>query len=88
MKKGLSGIMTALLIDVTWDWLDNKDLLGLMGQEVSGACRRLPCNQNSELISSRVEPNLVSRLAGLRVHGHQNQLSASDNAAIFIILVP
>ena len=26
--KGLLGIMTALLIDVIWDWLDNKDVLG------------------------------------------------------------
>ena len=34
VKKGLSGIMPALLIDVTWDWLDSKDLLGLKGQEV------------------------------------------------------
>ena len=88
VKKGLSGIMTALLIDVTWDWLDNKDLLGLTGQDVSGVCRKRPCNQNSELISSRVEPLLVSRSAGLRAPGHQNQVSASDKAAISIILVP
>ena len=88
VKKGLLGIMTALLIDVTWDWLDNKDLLSLMGQDVSGVVRKLPCNQNLELISSRVEPVLVSRSAGLRAPGHQNQLSALDNAAISIILVP
>ena len=74
VKKGLLGIMTALLVDVTWDWLDNKDLLGLTGQDVSGVCRKLPFNQNLELISSRVEPVLVSRLAGLRAPGLQNQL--------------
>ena len=87
MKKGLSGIMTALLIDVIWDWLDNRDLLGLTGQDVSGVGRKLPYNQNSELMSSRVEPVLVSRLAGLSVPGHQNQLSPLNKAAISIILV-
>ena len=88
VKKGLSGIMTALLIVVVWDWLDNKDLLGLTGQDVSGVGRKLPCNQNTELMSSRVEPVIVSRLAGLSVPGHQNQLSALDSAVISIILVP
>ena len=88
VKKGQSGIMTALLIDVVWDWLDNRDLLGLRCQNVSGVGRKLPCNQNSELMSSRVEPVLGSRSAGLSVPGHQNQLSALDSAAISIILVP
>ena len=88
VKKGLSGNITALLIDAFWDWLDNRDLLDLTGQDFSGSGKKLPCNQNLELISSRVEPILVSRLAGLSVPRHQNQLSASDNAAISKILVP
>ena len=88
VKKRLSEIMTALLIDVIWDRLDNKDLLGFTSQEVSGVGRKLPCNQNLELMSSRVEPALVSRSAGLRAPGHQNQLSAFDSAAISIILDP
>ena len=88
VKKGLLGIITALLINVTLDWLDKKELLGLSGQDVSGECRKLPCNQNLELISSSVEPILVSRSAGLRAPVHQNQLSVLDNAAISIILVP
>ena len=88
VKKGLLGIMTALLIDVIWDLLDNKDLLGLKGQEVSEVGRKLPCNQNLEVISSRVKPVLVSRSAGFRAPGHQNMLLASDSAAISIILAP
>ena len=67
VKKGLSGIMTALLIDVIWDWLDNKDVLGLTGQDFYGVGKNLPGSQNLELISSRVEPVLVSRSARLRV---------------------
>ena len=85
--KGLLGIMTALLIDVIWDWLDNKDVMGLTCQDFSGVGRKLPCSQNLELISSKVEPLLLSRSARLRVPGHQNQLSVLDNAAISIILV-
>ena len=88
VKKGLLGIMTALLIEVIWDWLDNKDVLGLTGQEFFGAGRKLLCNQNLELISSRVEPLLVSRLVGLSVPGHQIQSSALNNTAISIILAP
>ena len=64
MKKGLSGIMTALLIDAFWDWLDNRDLLDLTSQDVSKSGKKLPCNQNLELISSRVEPVLVSKSVG------------------------
>ena len=44
--------------------------------------RKLPCNQNLDLIFSNVDPDLVSKSAGLRTPGHQNQLSVFDSSDI------
>ena len=46
------------------------------------------CNQKSDLIWSQVEPVLVSRSAGLRGTGHQNQLLDVVTAVISMIQVP
>ena len=67
---------------------DRKDAHFLIGQECSGFERKLPWSQKSELISSKVEPDLVSRSAGLRGPGHQNQISEFFRAIISITLVP
>ena len=57
----------------------------LVGQEEGGWGRKLPCNQNLELIFSMVAPGLVNKSAGLRDPGHQLQLSAIDNAEISMV---
>ena len=50
--------------------------------------RKLPFNQNLELICAQLLPDLVSRSAGLRSPGHQNQLLGEDEAKISISLTP
>jgi len=50
--------------------------------------RKIPFNQNSELTCAQLVPDLVSRSAGLRFPGHQNQLSGDDAARISINLTP
>ena len=64
-----------------------RDTHDLIGQEDGGWDRKLPCNQNLELSFSSVDPDLVSRSAGLSVPGHQCQLAVFDRADISIILV-
>ena len=65
-----------------------RDAQVLVGQEDLGCGRKLPCNQNSGLIWSQVESVLVSRSAGLRGPGHQNQFPGEDTEAISISAVP
>ena len=68
--------------------LMGRDAQLLIGQDDLGWGRKLPCNQKSDLIWSQVEPVLVSRSAGLRCPGHQNQQSDEDAADISMSLVP
>ena len=49
---------------------------------------KLPFNQNSELTCAKLVPDLVSKSAGLRSPGHQNQLLGDDAARISINLTP
>ena len=87
MERGLSGVMAILLMDAVRGWPEVKEVLALTGQDFSGDGRKLQCNQNPELMLSRVEPVLVSRSTGLTCPGHQNHLSALDRAAISMTLV-
>ena len=48
--------------------------------------KKLPFNQNSELTCAQLVPDLVSKSAGLRSPGHQNQLLGDDAARISINL--
>ena len=59
----------------------------IIGQDFSWG-RKLPFNQNLELICAQLVPDLVSRSAGLRSSGHQNQLLGEDEAKISISLTP
>ena len=67
---------------------DMRDAQALIGQEDLGWGRKLPCNQNLEFSFSSVDPDLVSRSAGLRAPGYQFQLAVADRAEISMILVP
>ena len=69
-------------------WSEMRDAQGLVGQEDGGWGRKLPCNQNLEFSFSSVDPDLVSRSAGLSAPGHQCQLAVADRAEISMILVP
>ena len=69
-------------------WLEMRDAQDLVGHEEGGWGRKLPCNQKLEFNFYSVNPNLVSRSAGLRDPGHQYQLTAADRAEISKILVP
>jgi len=60
----------------------------VMGHEDFFRGKKLPFNQNCELIRVQLVPDLVSRSAGLRFPGHQNQLSGEDVANISINLTP
>ena len=60
----------------------------IIGQEDFSWGRKLPFNQNLELICAQLVPDLVSRSAGLRSPGHQNQLLGEDAAKISISLTP
>ena len=60
----------------------------IIGQEDLSWGRKLPFNQNLELICAQLVPDLVSRSAGLRSPGHQNQLLGEDEAKISISLTP
>ena len=68
--------------------LRRRDAHDLVGQLDFRVERKLPCNQNLDLIFSSVDPDLVNKSAGLRIPGHQNQLSAFVSAEICMILVP
>ena len=65
-----------------------RDAQLLIGQDDLGWGRKLLCNQKSDLIWSQVELVLVSKSAGLRGPGHQNQQSDEDVAEISLSLVP
>ena len=76
------------LMEAEGTWSEMRDTQDLIGQEDGGWDRKLPCSQNLELSFSRVDPDLVSRSAGLSVPGHQCQLAVFDKADISMILVP
>ena len=61
---------------------------GMIGQVDLSWGKKLPFNQNSELTFAQLVPDLVSRSAGLRFPGHQNQLLGEDTARISISLTP
>ena len=82
LVRGLTGSVITCLIVV------RKDAHFLIVQECSDWERKILWSQKSELICSKVAPDLLSRSAGLSGPGHQNQLSEFVSAAISIILVP
>ncbi len=65
-----------------------REVQGLTGQVDLFSGRKLPWNQNLELSCSHVVPDLVSKSAGLRLPGHQNQFLGVETAAISMSLVP
>ena len=69
-------------------WLEMRDIQDLVAQEDGGWDKKLPCNQNLEFKFSSVDPDLVSRSAGLSDPGHQCQLAVADRVEISMILVP
>ena len=71
--------MALSLLMTAEDWgLGRSDEQGFVGQVGTGFGKKLLCSQKSEFIFSSVEPDLVSRSAGLRAPGHQTQLYAAD----------
>ena len=98
--QGLGYIGEALIVFQKADnevlgWVDwhggdeaGGEVHGLVGQEDFSWGKKLPYNQNLELIWSQLVPDLVSRPAGLRFPGHQNQLSCEEIEEISMSLVP
>ena len=84
----LTSVVMVRLMDEEGKEPERRDVHSLIGQELSGLGRKLPCNRKSDLICAQVKPALVSRLAGLRGTGHQNQLLGLEVAVISMILVP
>ena len=68
--RELGGAADSLLKTMKGWGLDRRDAQGLVGHLEIGLRRKLPRNQKLELIFSRVEPDLVSKSAGLRDPGH------------------
>ena len=73
LEDNLAGTAAMRLMVLEGISLKVRDAQFLVGQEDLGWGRKLPRNQNSGLIWSQVVPVLVSRSAGLRGPGHQNQ---------------
>ena len=73
LEDRLTGTAVVRLMVLEGRSLVERDAQFLVGQEDLGMGRKLPCNQNLDLIWSQVEPVLVSRSAGLRGPVHQNQ---------------
>ena len=86
--KGFGGVADTFLDMMEGVWSEMRDAQGLVGQEDGGWGRKLPCNQNLEFSFSSVDPDLVSRSAGLSAPGHQCQLAVADREEISKILVP
>ena len=86
--KGFGGGADTFLNMAEGIWSKMRDAQDLVGQEDGGWDKNLPCNQNLEFSFSNVDPDLVSRSAGLSTRGHQCQLSATDRPDISMILVP
>ena len=84
---GLTGIDLVRLTDRMGFSLVVIEVQRIIGQEDFSWGRKLPFNQNLELMCALV-PDLVSRSAGLRSPGHQNQLLGEDEAKISISLTP
>ena len=73
LEDRLGGTAVTRLMVLEGRSLEGRDAQFWVGQEDLGWGRKLPRNQNSGLIWSQVVPVLVSRSAGLRGPGHQNQ---------------
>ena len=86
--KGLIDLQETLLMVSVRVLLRMRDAHDLVGQLYFGVERKLPCNQNLDLIFSSVDPDLFNNSAGLRIPGHQNQLLAFVSEEICMILVP
>ena len=86
--KGFGGAADTFLNMAEGIWSEMRDAHDLVGQEDGGWDKKLPCNQNLEFSFSSVDPDLVSRSAGLSAPGHQFQLAVADRAEISMILVP
>ena len=80
--KGLIDLQETLLMVAVRVLLRMRDTHDLVGQLDFGVERKLPCDQNIDLIFSSVDPDLVNKSAGLRIPGHQNQLSTFVSAEI------
>ena len=81
----LQEILLMVAVGVVLRMRNAHDLISQLDVRVE---RKLPCNQTLDLIFSSVDPDLVNKSAGLRIPGHQNQLSAFVRAEICMIVVP
>ena len=86
--KGFGGEADTFLKLAKKTWTEMRDAQDLVGQDDGDWDKKLPCNQNLEFSFSSLDPDLVSRSAGLRKPGHQCQLVVADRAEISMILVP
>ena len=73
--KGFGGVADTFLKMAEVVWLEMRDAQGLVGHEKGHWGRKLPCNQNLEFNFFSMDPDLVSRSAGLRDSGDQYQLT-------------
>ena len=80
VEDGSAGTAVVGFMILVGSSLMGRDAQFLIGQDDLGWGRNLPCNQKSDLIWSQVEPVLLSKSAGLRGPGHQNQQSDEDVA--------
>ena len=87
-EDGSAGTAVVRFMILVGSSLMGRDAQLLIGQDDLGWGRKLPCNQKSDFIWSTVEPNPVSKSAGLRGPGHQNQQTDEDAAEISMSLVP
>ena len=81
----LQEMLLMVAVGVVLRMRDSHDFISHLDVRVE---RKLPCNQTLDLIFSSVDPDLVNKSAGLRIPGHQNQLSAFVRAEICMIVVP
>ena len=86
--KGFGRMEDTFLNMVEEIWSEMRDVQNLVGQEEGGWDKKLSCNQNLEFSFTSVNPDLVSRSAGLSDPGHQCQLAIADRAKISMTLVP
>ena len=85
--RGLIDLQEIFLMVAVVVVLRMRDAHNLVSQLDFGVARELPCNQNLYLIFFRVDLDLVSKSAVLRIPGHQNQLSAFVSTENCMILV-
>ena len=78
--KGFGGEADTFLKLAETTWSEMRATQDFFGQDDDGWDKKLPCNQNLEFSFSSVDPDLVSRSAGLSEPGHQCQLDCKSES--------